>query len=138
MPGRRAIRIGHGREGRRSALALHHRLRRRARLEPEGAVSLSCGPAALRLELPRLPRQSAGEIAAEGGQALAALEGLGFAVDWFDRGSYRREDPLEVARMRGRDDARALLIARDMPVLRNAENGLDSLLPVSEIQALGG
>jgi NAD+ diphosphatase len=40
--------------------------------------------------------------------------------------------------MRGRDDARALLIARDMPVLRNAENGLDSLLPVSEIQALGG
>jgi len=69
---------------------------------------------------------------------LAALEGLGFAVDWFDRGSYRREDPVEVARLRAREDARTLLIARDMPVLRNSESGLDSLFPISEIEALGG
>jgi len=69
---------------------------------------------------------------------LAALEGLGFAVDWFDRGSYRREDPVEVARLRAREDARALLVARDMPVLRNNESGLDSLFPISEIEALGG
>ena len=69
---------------------------------------------------------------------MAALEGLGFAVDWFDRGSYRREDPVEVARLRAREDARALLIARDMPVLRNSESGLDSLFPISEIEALGG
>ena len=48
---------------------------------------------------------------------MATLEGLGFAVDWVDRGSYWREDPAEVARLRGREDARALLIARDMPVL---------------------
>jgi NAD+ diphosphatase len=69
---------------------------------------------------------------------LPALEGLGFAVDWFDRGSDRREDPIEVARLRGRDDARVLLIARDMPLLRKSDIGLDSLLPISEIQALGG
>jgi NAD+ diphosphatase len=69
---------------------------------------------------------------------LAHLEGLGFAVDWFDRGSYRREDPIEVARLRALNDARVLLIARDMPVLRNSEKGLDSLLPMSEIGSLGG
>jgi NAD+ diphosphatase len=69
---------------------------------------------------------------------LAALEGLGFVVDGFDRGSYRREDPVEVARLRAREDARALLVARDMPVLRNTENGLESLSPMTEIEALGG
>jgi NAD+ diphosphatase len=69
---------------------------------------------------------------------LASLEGLGFAVDWFDRASYRREDPAEIARLRAHDDARALLIARDMPVLRITETGLDSLLPMREIEALGG
>jgi NAD+ diphosphatase len=69
---------------------------------------------------------------------LATLEGLGYVVDWFDRGSYRREDPVEVARLRAREDARALLIARDMPLLWNAEKGLDPLLPMREIEALGG
>ncbi len=69
---------------------------------------------------------------------MAALEGLGFSVDWFDRASYRREDPAEVARLRARDDARALLIARDMPVLRVGETGVDALLPIGEIEALGG
>ena len=68
---------------------------------------------------------------------LAALEGLGYAVDWVDRGSYWREDPARSRACRPRD-ARALLIARDMPVLRNGETGLDSLLPMSEIEALGG
>jgi NAD+ diphosphatase len=69
---------------------------------------------------------------------LAHLEGLGFAVDWFDRASYRREDPAEVARLRARGEARVLLIARDMPVLRIGETGLDALSPVGEIEALGG
>ena len=69
---------------------------------------------------------------------MATLEGLGYAVDWVDRGSYLREDPIKVAILRARDEARALLIARDMPVLRNSETGLDALLPMSEIEALGG
>jgi NAD+ diphosphatase len=69
---------------------------------------------------------------------LATLEGLGYAVDWVDRGSYLREDPIKVATLRAQDNARALLIARDMPVLRNSETGLDGLLPMSEIEALGG
>jgi NAD+ diphosphatase len=69
---------------------------------------------------------------------LAAFEGLGFVVDWFDRGSYRREDPVEVARLRAREDARAVLVARDMPVLLDTANGLDPLLPMKEIEALGG
>jgi NAD+ diphosphatase len=69
---------------------------------------------------------------------LAYLEGLSFAVDEFDRGSYRREDPVEVARLRALNNARTLLIARDMPVLRSGEKGLDSLMPIGEIEALGG
>ena len=69
---------------------------------------------------------------------MASLEGLGYVVDWFDRGSYRREDPVEVAHLRSRQDARALLIARDMPVLRETGKGLDPLLPMREIEALGG
>ncbi len=69
---------------------------------------------------------------------MAALEGLGFVVDGFDRGAYRREDPAEVARLRARDDARVLLIARDMPLLRNGERGLDALMPIGEIATLGG
>jgi NAD+ diphosphatase len=69
---------------------------------------------------------------------LATLEGLGYVVDKVDRGSYWREDPAKVAQLRARDDARALLIARDMPVLRNGQRGLDSFLPMSEIEGLGG
>jgi NAD+ diphosphatase len=69
---------------------------------------------------------------------LATLEGLGYAVDSIDRGSYLREDASEVARLRARDDARVVLIARETPVLHNGEKGLNSLLPMSEIEALGG
>jgi NAD+ diphosphatase len=93
---------------------------------------LSCG--LCRAPHPRYP----GSAPLEEVKVLATLEGLGYAVDWVDRGSYAREDPAQVARLRARDDARALLIARDMPVLRNDEPALDSLLPMSEIKALGG
>ena len=55
---------------------------------------------------------------------MASLDGLGYVVDYFDRGSYGREDPVEVGRLRAREDARALLIARDMPILRDGENGV--------------
>ena len=55
----------------------------------------------------------------------ASLEGLGFARDPLDRASDRREDADAVMRLRTRGDARAILIARDMPVLaRRAENYL--------------
>ena len=40
--------------------------------------------------------------------------------------------------MRARPDARAILVARDMPVLMKTEAGLDPLLPLAEIEALGG
>jgi NAD+ diphosphatase len=69
---------------------------------------------------------------------LATLEGLGFAVGGFNRASERRENPDEVARLRAHDDARAVLIARDMPILRKGERGLEALLPMREIEALGG
>jgi NAD+ diphosphatase len=69
---------------------------------------------------------------------LAQLDGLGFVVDDFDRGAYRREDPVEVARLRALKDARALIIARDMPVMLNRENGLDALMPIGEVETLGG
>ncbi len=69
---------------------------------------------------------------------MAHLEGLGFAADWGDRASYWREDPVKVAGLRAHKDARAILIARDMPVLRKSGPGLDALLPMSEIAALGG
>jgi NAD+ diphosphatase len=69
---------------------------------------------------------------------LTNLDGLGFAVDPLDRLSYRREDADEVARLRARPDARTILIARDMPVLIKKGKELDALLPMSEIERLGG
>jgi NAD+ diphosphatase len=66
------------------------------------------------------------------------LDGLGFVDDPLDRISYRREDPADVAALRERPDARAILIARDMPVLRKNSDALDPLLPMSEIGRLGG
>ena len=66
------------------------------------------------------------------------LEGLGYVVDWFDRGSYRREDPAEVARLRAREDARALLDRpRHAGVAQHGERPRRAL-PMSEIEALGG
>ena len=66
------------------------------------------------------------------------LEGLAFAVDPLDRLSYRRDDAGEVTRLRARDDARAILIARDMPLLLKAGGQLEPLMPISEIARLGG
>jgi NAD+ diphosphatase len=69
---------------------------------------------------------------------LTSLEGLGFALDPLDRASYEREDASEMARLRARGDARAILIARDMPVLLKDGAALNPLLPMAEIEALGG
>ncbi len=69
---------------------------------------------------------------------MTSLEGLGYAFDTLDRGNRFREDPAALAALRARPDARAILIARDMPVFRHGAAGLDPLLPLAEIEALGG
>jgi NAD+ diphosphatase len=66
------------------------------------------------------------------------LDGLGFIDDPLDRISYRREDAADVAALRKRPDARAILIARDMPVLGAGKDALQPLLPLGEIEKLGG
>jgi NAD+ diphosphatase len=66
------------------------------------------------------------------------LEGLGFAADPLDRATAQRENAEALAALRARADARTILIARDMPVLMKTEAGLDPLLPLIEIEALGG
>jgi NAD+ diphosphatase len=69
---------------------------------------------------------------------MPSLEGLGYASDPLDRASELRDDAATLAALRARPDARVLLIARDMPVLRKADAGLESLLPFAEVEALGG
>jgi NAD+ diphosphatase len=69
---------------------------------------------------------------------LTNLDGLGFIADPLDRLSYRRDDADEVGRLRARPDARIILIARDMPVLIKKGAELHALLPMSEIERLGG
>jgi NAD+ diphosphatase len=69
---------------------------------------------------------------------MPPLEGLGYAADPLDRASALRDDGAALAALRARPDARVILIARDMPVLRKAEAGLEPLLPLAEVEALGG
>jgi NAD+ diphosphatase len=69
---------------------------------------------------------------------MTALEGLGYAFDPLDRASYTREDAAAVAGLRDRPDARAVLIARDMPILQIGGAGLEPLLPLAVVEALGG
>ncbi len=69
---------------------------------------------------------------------MTSLEGLGYAFDPLDRASYLRDDAAAVAALRARPDARAVLIARDMPVLGKGAAGLEPLLPLAEVEALGG
>jgi NAD+ diphosphatase len=69
---------------------------------------------------------------------MAALDGLGYAFDPLDRASYVREDATAVARLRADPDARVVLIARDMPILGKAAAGLRALMPLAEVEALGG
>ncbi len=69
---------------------------------------------------------------------MTALDGLGYAGDPLDRASAVREDASAVAALRGRADAKAVIVARDMPVLLTSNAGLEALLPAAEIGALGG
>ena len=69
---------------------------------------------------------------------MTALEGLGYAADPLDRASALRDDPAAVARLRARPDAKVVVVARDMPVLVKSEAGLEPLLVLAEVEALGG
>ena len=69
---------------------------------------------------------------------MTILEGMGFASDPLDRATDRRENAEAVAALRGRADARAILIVRETPVLTKTVAGLDPLLPISEIASFGG
>jgi len=69
---------------------------------------------------------------------MPTLDGLAFISDPLDRIGYDRENAAEVARLRALPEARAILIARDMPVMRRNADALDPLLPLGEIEALGG
>jgi NAD+ diphosphatase len=69
---------------------------------------------------------------------VTILDGMGFAVDPLDRVNDLRDNAEAVAALRARADARAILIVRDMPVLLKTSAGLDPLLPIAEIEALGG
>ncbi len=69
---------------------------------------------------------------------MTPLEGLGYASDPLDRVSHLREDAAAIAALRARADARAVVVARDMPVLRKGATGLEPLMPLAEIEALGG
>ncbi len=69
---------------------------------------------------------------------MRALEGLGYAFDPLDRASTMREDPAAVAALRARDDAKVVVVARDMPVLSKTAAGLEPLMPHAEAAKLGG
>ena len=69
---------------------------------------------------------------------MTSLEGLGYAHDPLDRATAVRDDAAALAALRTRPDARAAVVARDMPVLRKGDAGLEPLLPLSEVEALGG
>ena len=62
---------------------------------------------------------------------------FGFAVNPLDRVSDRREDAAFLEALRGRDDARALLICRDTPVLKRRADGYDPLFLLGEVDAIG-
>jgi len=63
--------------------------------------------------------------------------GFSFHGNPLDRVSERREDADFLAALRARPDARALLIAREMPIFAKGEHP-EPLLPVTTIAALGG
>jgi len=59
-----------------------------------------------------------------------------FAVNSLNRLSERREDPAFLQDLRARSDARALILCRDMPVLKKGAGGLDPLFSLAEVEAV--
>jgi NAD+ diphosphatase len=71
-------------------------------------------------------------------KTVAPAPAFGFHGAPLDRVSERREDPAYVAALRARPDAKAVLLARDMPILPLGPTPLAPYFPLAEIEALGG
>ena len=71
-------------------------------------------------------------------KTAARPRAFGFSGAPLDRISERREDAGAVAALRERADARAVLIARDMPILPRGAAPRDPLFPLRAVAALGG
>jgi NAD+ diphosphatase len=59
-----------------------------------------------------------------------------FAVNTLDRLSERREDQAFLQDLQRRSDARALILCRDMPVLKKGAGGLEPLFSLPEVEAV--
>jgi len=71
-------------------------------------------------------------------KTVARAPAFGFGGGPLDRVSERRDDLAAVAALRARPDARAALIARDMPILPRGEAPLAPFFPLAEVERLGG
>ena len=71
-------------------------------------------------------------------KTAARAPAFGFAGAPLDRVSERRDDAASVAALRARPDAKAVLIAREMPILPRGEAPLAPFFPLAEIERLGG
>jgi len=63
---------------------------------------------------------------------------FGFYGSGLDRAARLRDDAAAVAALRRQDDARAVLLARDTPLLPKGAGVRDPLFPLAEAEALGG
>ncbi len=61
----------------------------------------------------------------------------GFAFNPLDRLSQRRDDAAFIAILAARPDARTLVLAGDVPLLKQGPDGLDALFAHDELEALG-
>ena len=71
-------------------------------------------------------------------KTVARAPAFGFRGAPLDRVSERRDDDADVAALRTRPDAKAVLIARDMPILPYGEAPLVPFFPLAEVERLGG
>jgi NAD+ diphosphatase len=71
-------------------------------------------------------------------KTAARAPAFGFRGAPLDRVSERREDAAYVAALRARPDAKAVLIAREMPILPRGEAPLAPFFPLAEVERLGG
>jgi NAD+ diphosphatase len=71
-------------------------------------------------------------------KTAARAPAFGFGGAPLDRVSERRDDDATVAALRARPDAKAVLIARDMPILPRGEAPSAPFFPLAEVERLGG